>query len=136
MAAGAVLVTGGEMVGSCYLPTILTDVRPEMACWREEIFGPVAALRKFHTEAEALQEANSTDKGLAAFFYTRDYQQIWGVSSSLEAGLIGVNDVAISMPEAPFGGYKSSGIGKEGAREGLHEYSNTKLINLGGLCRE
>ena len=105
----------------------------DMSCWREEIFGPVAAIAAFDTEAEAVSAANDSDRGLAGFFYSRDYAQIWRVARELECGMVGVNDVGVSTPETPFGGYKTSGIGKEGSSMGLDEYSNVKLIDFGGL---
>jgi len=133
VAAGAKVEVGGERQGPCYQPTILTGVSVDMACWAEEIFGPVASLRQFATEEDAVAEANDCDRGLAAYIFTTDYAQAWRVSSSLESGMVGVNDVAISTPETPFGGYKTSGIGKEGSRHGLEEYSNLKLIDMGGI---
>jgi len=133
VAVGAKVEIGGISQGPCYMPTILTGVNVDMACWAEEIFGPVASLRKFATEEEAVAEANDCDRGLAAYLFTTDYSQAWRVSSALESGMVGVNDVAISTPETPFGGYKTSGIGKEGSRHGLEEYSNLKLIDMGGL---
>ena len=104
-----------------------------MSCWKEEIFGPVAAIASFDTEEDAVAEANNTDRGLAGYLFSKDYSQIWRVSRQLEFGMIGVNDVGISTPETPFGGYKTSGIGKEGTKMGLDEYSNVKLIDMGGL---
>ena len=132
-AQGAVLEVGGERRGNCYLPTILTSVTPAMPCWAEEIFGPVAALASFTTEQEAVTEANNSDRGLAGYLFSRDLAQIWRVARQLEMGMVGVNDIGISTPETPFGGYKTSGIGKEGSKYGLEEYSNLKLIDLGGL---
>merc|ERR550525_2300625 len=84
-------------------------------------------------DCENISKANDCDRGLAAYIFTTDYAQAWRVSSGLESGMVGVNDVAISTPETPFGGYKTSGIGKEGSRHGLEEYSNLKLIDMGGL---
>jgi len=130
---GAVLEMGGKTEGCCYLPTILTNVTADMACWKEEIFGPVAAIGTFDSEEEAVTEANNSDRGLAGYFFSRDYSQIWRVARELEMGMVGVNDVGISNPETPFGGYKTSGIGKEGSKLGLDEYSNVKLIDMGGL---
>jgi len=130
---GATCQLGGSTLGNCFLPTILTDVKSDMSCWREEIFGPVAAVAPFDTEAEAVTAANDSDRGLAGFFYSRDYAQIWCVARELECGMVGVNDVGVSTPETPFGGYKTSGIGKEGSSMGLDEYSNVKLIAFGGL---
>jgi len=133
VAAGAEVVCGGAKVGRGYAPTILINVTPTMACWREEVFGPVAAIAKFESEEEALHLANDTDRGLAAFVYSQDHRQLWRVASGLEAGMVGVNDIGISSCETPFGGYKTSGIGKEGAKEGMEEYTNLKLIDMGGL---
>jgi len=130
---GAVLEMGGAKLGNCFTPTILTGVKGDMSCWKEEIFGPVAAIGVFDTEEEAVNEANNSDRGLASYFFSRDYSQIFRVSRLLEAGMIGVNDVGISTPETPFGGYKTSGIGKEGSAMGLDEYSNVKLIDFGGI---
>jgi len=131
---GAKLLLGGARWGSLgYLPTILSNVTSSMSCWKEEIFGPVASIKTFSNEDEAVNEANASDRGLAAYFFSQDYKQIWRVSRALEAGLIGVNDVAISTAEAPFGGYKTSGVGKEGSQYGLEEYCNIKLIDMGAL---
>ena len=82
---------------------------------------------------EAVREANNSDRGLAGYFFSRDMAQVWRVSRQLEMGMVGVNDIGISTPETPFGGYKTSGIGKEGSKYGMEEYSNIKLIDLGGL---
>jgi len=133
LSQGAFLEMGGKTEGRCYLPTILTNVTPDMTCWKEEIFGPVAAIASFEDEDEAVRLANDSDRGLAGFFFSRDYSQIWRVAKALEMGMVGINDVGISTPETPFGGYKTSGIGKEGSRLGLDEYSNVKLIDMGGL---
>jgi len=130
---GAVLEMGGKTEGCCYLPTILTNVKPDMTCWKEEIFGPVAAIASFETEEEAIENANNSDRGLAGYFFSQDYSQIWRVARLLEMGMVGINDVGISTPETPFGGYKTSGIGKEGSKHGLDEYSNLKLIDMGGM---
>lgn len=130
---GAVIEMGGTTEGCCYLPTILTNVTPDMTCWKEEIFGPVAAIASFDTEEEAIDNANNSDRGLAGYFFSQDYSQIWRVARLLEMGMVGINDVGISTPETPFGGYKTSGIGKEGSKHGLDEYSNLKLIDMGGM---
>jgi len=130
---GATLLLGGEKTATGYLPTILTDVKENMSCWAEEIFGPVASIMKFKTEDEAVKMANDTDRGLAAFFFSNDRKQIRRVYSALEAGMVGCNECAISTAEAPFGGYKTSGIGKEGSKQGLDEYTNTKLVVMGDL---
>jgi len=126
--SGASLLLGGKVLGNGFEPTVLTDVTRTMACWAEEIFGPVLSLMKFTQEDEAIEIANDCDRGLAAYFFSKDVAQIQRVSSALEAGMVGANHCAISIPEAPFGGYKTSGIGKEGSKHGLAEYSNIKLV--------
>jgi succinate-semialdehyde dehydrogenase/glutarate-semialdehyde dehydrogenase len=99
---------------------------------REETFGPVAPLFRFDDEADALRLANDTEYGLAAYFYGRDMARIWRVAEALEYGIIGVNTGAISMEVAPFGGMKSSGIGREGSKYGIDEYLEIKYVCLGG----
>ena len=122
-----------EMGNRFYEPTILTEVTDEMACAREEIFGPVAPLFRFKTEEEALAMANDTSAGLAAYFYSRDIGRIWRVSEALEYGMVGVNDGLISTEVAPFGGIKESGIGREGSKYGLEDFVEIKYILHGGL---
>jgi succinate-semialdehyde dehydrogenase/glutarate-semialdehyde dehydrogenase len=100
---------------------------------REETFGPVAPLFRFNTEAEAIQMANDTEFGLAAYFYTRDASRVVRVSEALEYGIVGVNTGIISTEVAPFGGMKESGIGREGSRHGIDEYLEMKYICQGGL---
>jgi succinate-semialdehyde dehydrogenase/glutarate-semialdehyde dehydrogenase len=99
----------------------------------EEIFGPVAPLFAFETEAEAIAMANTTSYGLAAYLYTRDVGRTWRVTEALEYGIVGVNTGLISTEMAPFGGMKESGIGREGSHDGLAEYLETKYVALGGL---
>ena len=133
---GARIISGGrrhELGGTWYAPTVLADVKPDMALAREEIFGPVAPLFRFTTEAEAVQMANDTEFGLAAYFYSRDHGRVWRISRQLEYGMVGVNTGLISTEVAPFGGVKMSGIGREGSRHGLDEYLETKYLALGGL---
>ena len=121
-------------LGDCYYePTILTNVTQDMRVFREEIFGPVAPLFSFKDEAQALQMANDTPYGLAAYFYTQNLGRIWRVSEALEYGMIGVNEVGISNEAIPFGGIKQSGTGREGSRYGIDEYLEIKHICLGGL---
>ena len=122
---GATVVGGGsrhELGGTFYKPTVLTNVLPTMRVAKEEIFGPVAPLFKFHEEAEAIQMANDTEYGLAAYFYARDMGRIWRVSEALEYGMVGVNTGMVSTEVAPFGGVKHSGFGREGSRYGIDEY--------------
>ena len=129
VAAGAHVLTGGRrhaLGRTFYEPTILTGVSPAMRLAQEEIFGPVAPLFRFHTEVEALQMANDTEFGLAAYFYTRDSARTWRVGAALQYGMVGINSGLISTAVAPFGGIKQSGYGREGARQGLEEYLHTK----------
>ncbi len=133
---GARVVVGGErhaLGGTWYAPTVLADVNPAMAVAREEIFGPVAPLFRFHTEDEAVQMANDTEFGLAAYFYSQSHARVWRVSRQLEYGMVGVNTGLISTEVAPFGGVKLSGIGREGSSHGLSEYLETKYLALAGL---
>ncbi|MBW9107448.1 NAD-dependent succinate-semialdehyde dehydrogenase [Paraburkholderia phenoliruptrix] len=131
---GARVVTGGKahsLGGTFYEPTIMTDVRSEMLVAKEEIFGPVASVFRFHTEDEAIQLANDTEYGLAAYFYTESARRSWRVSSALEYGMVGINSGLISTAVAPFGGVKQSGMGREGAYLGIEEYVDTKYVCMG-----
>lgn len=114
-------------------PTIVTDVTPAMRLFQEEIFGPIAPVIRFSSEEEAIELANDTPYGLASYVFTRDLPQMWRVASKLEYGLVGANEVALASGEVPFGGMKDSGLGREGGRQGLDEYLETKYILLGGL---
>jgi succinate-semialdehyde dehydrogenase/glutarate-semialdehyde dehydrogenase len=100
---------------------------------REETFGPVAPLFRFKTEDEAIAMANATEFGLACYFYARDIGRVWRVGEALEYGMVGVNEGIISTAEAPFGGVKESGLGREGSRHGVEEYLETKYLLMGGL---
>jgi len=135
-ARGARVVTGGRrhaLGGTFYEPTILADITPDMRMAREEIFGPVAPLFRFHTEAEAIQMANDTEFGLAAYFYSRDVGRVWRVSGALQYGMVGINAGVISTAVAPFGGVKQSGMGREGSVHGIEEYVDTKYLCMGGV---
>src|SRR5262247_3691667 len=101
---------------------------------REETFGPVAPLFKFKTEEDVIAQANDTPFGLAAYFYSRDIGRIWRVAEALECGIIGINDGIISNEVAPFGGYKQSGLGREGSHHGIDEFLEIKYMLMGGLC--
>ncbi|KAI3605400.1 Succinate-semialdehyde dehydrogenase (NAD(P)+) (plasmid) [Cupriavidus necator H850] len=128
---GARLVTGGRVHargGTFYEPTILTDVRANMRIAREEVFGPVAPVFRFHTEEEAVRMANDTEFGLAAYFYTESARRTWRVSAALEYGMVGINSGLISTAAAPFGGVKQSGMGREGSYLGIDEYVDTKYL--------
>jgi succinate-semialdehyde dehydrogenase/glutarate-semialdehyde dehydrogenase len=137
LAKGAKVVTGGQRAsvagGSFYEPTVLAHVTREMRLAREEIFGPVAPVFKFKTEDEAIAMANDTEFGLASYFFSRDVGRIFRVGEGLEYGMVGVNTGLISTCEVPFGGVKQSGLGREGARQGLDDYLEVKYLCLGGL---
>ncbi len=135
-AKGARVLTGGkrhELGGTFYEPTILCDVSADMRVTNEEIFGPVAPLYRFSTEEEAIALANDTRYGLAAYFYARDMGRIWRVSEGLEYGIVGVNKGIISTEVAPFGGVKESGLGREGSRHGVEEFTELKYVLVGGV---
>jgi succinate-semialdehyde dehydrogenase/glutarate-semialdehyde dehydrogenase len=133
---GARIVMGGKrdaLGGTFYEPTILTGVTPAMLVAREETFGPVAPLFKFATEEEAIHMANDTPFGLAAYFFTRDLGRCWRVAEALEYGIVGVNEGLTSTEIAPFGGFKESGIGREGSHHGIEEFVEVKYTLMGGL---
>ena len=133
---GAKALSGGaihELGGTYYEPTILTDVTPEMRIANEEIFGPVAPLYRFETEEEAVRIANDTPYGLAGYFYSRDIGRVWRVAEALEYGILGINEGIFSTEVAPFGGVKESGIGREGGKQGIEEYTEIKYLRIGGL---
>jgi succinate-semialdehyde dehydrogenase/glutarate-semialdehyde dehydrogenase len=135
-ARGAKIATGGkrsQLGGTFFEPTIVTGVTPAMTIAREEIFGPVATLFRFDTEAEAIAMANDTEYGLAAYFYTRDIGRVMRVAEALEYGIVGINEGIISTEVAPFGGVKESGIGREGSKYGIEDYLEIKYVLLGGL---
>jgi succinate-semialdehyde dehydrogenase/glutarate-semialdehyde dehydrogenase len=119
--------------GRFYPPTVLSNLKRDMAICSEEIFGPVAPLQKFSTEQQAIAMANDTRMGLAAYFYARDINRIWRVQEALEYGIVGVNKGIISTEVAPFGGVKESGLGREGSKYGLEEFLEIKYILQGGL---
>jgi succinate-semialdehyde dehydrogenase / glutarate-semialdehyde dehydrogenase len=131
---GANIAIGGErhaLGGSFFAPTVLTNVNNTMLVAKEEIFGPVAPLFKFNTEAEAIQMANDTEFGLAAYFYSKDISRVWRVSEALEYGMLGINTGAISNEMSPFGGIKSSGLGREGSKYGIEDYLEIKYLCMG-----
>jgi succinate-semialdehyde dehydrogenase/glutarate-semialdehyde dehydrogenase len=133
---GASIVVGGKrhaLGGNFYEPTVLADVTREMMVAREETFGPVAPLFKFKTEEDVIAQANDTPFGLAAYFYARDLGRVWRVAEALECGIVGINEGLISNEVAPFGGYKQSGLGREGSHLGIEEFLETKYMLMGGL---
>jgi succinate-semialdehyde dehydrogenase/glutarate-semialdehyde dehydrogenase len=134
---GARAVVGGRRLteGACargffYQPTVLTNVREEMRVVREEAFGPVAPVLTFETEDEVIARANDTSYGLAAYISSRDLPRVIRVSEALEYGLVCVNDATGYTHEIPFGGFKESGLGREGGRQGIHEYLEVKSVSL------
>ncbi|MCG4455526.1 NADP-dependent succinate-semialdehyde dehydrogenase [Pseudomonas sp. MMS21-TM103] len=132
LARGATLVAGGNSLGGNFFePTIVTGVTAEMAVAREETFGPLAPLFRFSDEAEVIRQANDTEFGLAAYFYARDLGRVFRVAEALEYGMVGINTGVISTEVAPFGGMKSSGMGREGSKYGLDEYLEIKYLCLG-----
>ena len=134
LAKGAKLAAGGRALGGNFFePTLLTGVTSEMKVAREETFGPVAPLFRFKTEEQAIEMANATEFGLACYFYSRDIGRVWRVGEALEYGMVGVNEGLISTAEAPFGGVKESGVGREGSRHGVEEYLEMKYLLIGGL---
>lgn len=133
---GAEVTLGGkshDLGGTFFEPTILTGVTSEMAVATEETFGPVAPLFKFNTESEVVAAANNTEFGLASYFYSRDLARVWRVSEKLEYGMVGINTGLISTAEAPFGGVKMSGLGREGSRHGLDDFMELKYLCMGGI---
>ncbi len=136
VAKGAHVVMGGkrsERGGTFYEPTVLTGVTPNMRVAHEETFGPVAPLFKFATEEDAIRIANDTPFGLAAYFFTRDMGRCWRVAEALEYGIVGVNEGLTSTEIAPFGGFKESGIGREGSHHGIEEFVEIKYTLMGGI---
>lgn len=132
-ANGANVLTGAHPVGErgyFYAPTVLTDVSRDLAIFREEIFGPVAPIYTFATDAEAIDMANDTEYGLVAYMYSENFRRIMTVTEALETGMVGVNQGIVSNPAAPFGGVKASGIGREGGHEGIEEYLEIKYVGL------
>jgi len=136
LSMGAQALAGGKrhaLGGLFYEPTVLDQVRPEMPVCQQEIFGPVAPILTFADEDEAVRLANETRYGLASYVYTRDLGRFWRVSEKLDYGMVGVNEVLLATCEAPFGGIKESGLGREGGRQGLEEFMETKYVILGGV---
>jgi succinate-semialdehyde dehydrogenase / glutarate-semialdehyde dehydrogenase len=133
---GARTLLGGRrhaLGGTFYQPTVLADVTADMAIASEETFGPVAPLFRFEEEADVIRKANDTDFGLASYFYAKDMARVFRVSEALEYGIVGVNTGLISTAEAPFGGVKLSGLGREGSHYGIDEFLELKYVCLGGV---
>ncbi|MCI4592386.1 NAD-dependent succinate-semialdehyde dehydrogenase [Sphingobium sp. BYY-5] len=136
LAKGGRLVMGGQrhpLGRSFYQPTIIAGCTPDMTLAQEETFGPLAALFIFDSEDEAVTLANETDVGLAGYFYTRDLARAWRVAEALEVGMVGINTGLISTEVAPFGGIKESGMGREGSRHGIEDYTEIKYMCMSGI---
>ena len=133
---GAKVLIGGSLDKAgplFYRPSVVGDATPDMEVVREEVFGPVAALVRFDTEDDAIKLANDTPFGLAAYLFSQNMSRAWRVAEKLDAGMVGVNEGIFSNEVVPFGGVKESGLGREGAAEGLEEYLEIKYICLGGI---
>ena len=128
LCGGEALALSADGVARHYAPTVLTGVTPNMRVAREEIFGPVAPVMRFTDEQDVIALANDTEFGLASYFYTRDIGRVWRVAEALEFGMVGINTGLISTAEAPFGGVKQSGIGREGSKYGIDEYLEMKYL--------
>jgi len=135
-AKGGKVVTGGKrhkLGGSFFEPTVISGATTDMMFMKDEIFGPIAPVFKFETEEEAVALANDTEFGLASYFYTGDLGRAFRVMEGLKYGMVGVNEGIITTPEAPFGGVKESGLGREGGHQGIDDYLDTKYVCIGGL---
>jgi len=134
---GAKVIQGGQKIpelgSNFFQPTVMTGMTADMQLASEETFGPVAGLFKFETEEEVVKLANSSEVGLAGYFFSRDLQRIYRVAEALEVGMVGVNTGLISDPAAPFGGVKESGFGREGSKYGVGDYQVIKMITYGGM---
>jgi succinate-semialdehyde dehydrogenase/glutarate-semialdehyde dehydrogenase len=136
LAKGARLLVGGSKIDErFYAPTVLADVTSDMLCAKEETFGPVAPVFRFETEAEVVALANDTEFGLASYFYSRDIGRVFRVGEALEYGMVGINTGLISVAEVPFGGVKQSGLGREGAHQGIDDYVEIKYLCLGDILK-
>jgi succinate-semialdehyde dehydrogenase/glutarate-semialdehyde dehydrogenase len=134
LSKGATLVAGGHrhsLGGRFFEPTVIDGVMEGMLILSEETFGPVAPIVRFKDEADAIRMANDTEFGLAAYFYARDLSRVWRVAEGIESGIIGINTGIISTEVAPFGGVKSSGLGREGSKYGIEDYLEIKYLCMG-----
>jgi succinate-semialdehyde dehydrogenase/glutarate-semialdehyde dehydrogenase len=136
VAQGAKIVVGGHrhaLGGNWFEPTVVANATRGMLVMREETFGPLAPVFRFSSEQEAIELANDTEYGLAAYFFTRDNARVWRVAESLEAGVVGINTGITSYEGAPFGGVKASGVGREGSRHGIDEFLEIKYLCMGAI---
>ncbi|XP_047170320.1 succinate-semialdehyde dehydrogenase, mitochondrial [Vigna umbellata] len=136
---GAKIILGGKRHSlgfTFYEPTVISDVNIDMRISREEVFGPVAPLLRFKTEEDAIRIANDTNAGLGSYVFTNSIQRSWRVAEALEYGLVGVNEGVISTEVAPFGGFKQSGLGREGSKYGMDEYLEIKYVCMGNMNKE
>jgi len=136
LSKGGRVLTGGKRHakgGSFFEPTVIADANRDMLVFREETFGPMAPLIRFHSDDEVLEMANDSEFGLASYFYSRDISRIWKLAEGLETGLVGVNAGVIATEVAPFGGYKQSGIGREGSKYGVEDYLEVKYVCMAGI---
>lgn len=136
LAKGARLLTGGSALpgpGNFFAPTVIADVTPAMRIFTEETFGPILPLTRFERIEQAIELANCTEYGLAAFAYANDYRAIWQLVQGLEAGMVGINTVSMTGPPVPFGGVKQSGLGREGSWRGIEDFVEVKYACLGGI---
>jgi succinate-semialdehyde dehydrogenase/glutarate-semialdehyde dehydrogenase len=137
LSKGARILQGGKphaLGGTFFEATILADVTKDMAVAREETFGPLAPLFRFKDEEDVIAQANDTEFGLASYFYAKDLARVFRVAEALEYGMVGVNTGLISTAEAPFGGVKLSGLGREGSKYGIEEFTEIKYVCLGGIA--
>jgi len=136
-AKGATVTLGGQLnedLGpNFYNITVITGMHKDMKLHHEETFGPVAGLFIFDTEQEVIELANSSEVGLAGYFYSRDVNRVWRVAEALEVGMVGINSGVVSDPAGPFGGVKQSGFGREGSKYGIEEYTNIKMMTFAGV---
>ena len=136
IAKGGKVETGGKALqGQFFEPTVISGATADMACAREETFGPFAPVFKFHTEQEAIDAANNTEFGLASYFYSRDIGRIYRVAEALEYGMVGINVGVLATEHVPFGGVKQSGLGREGSHWGIDDYVEMKYLCIGDVLK-
>ena len=127
------MLKGGRRDGAFFESSLIEIENTQVPVFQEETFGPLAPLFRFKTEEEAVRMANDTEFGLASYFYSRDLARVWRVAEALEYGMVGINAGIISTEIAPFGGIKSSGIGREGSKYGIEDYLEVKYMCIGGI---